>query len=155
MERKIKNIERILVMNLYQGYGNNNSYYQPSRMNTIPSINQQQPQFVGLKGRPVSSLEEARAAAIDFDGSVFFFPDLANKRIYTKQINLDGTASMNMYEYKEVPTEALNSSNFVTRQEFDETLNDIKGALNMIVQQNQQAQQSNQVEHSKAQQINF
>ena len=155
MERKIKNIERILVMNLYQGYGNNNSYYQPSRMNTIPSMNQQQPQFVGLKGRPVSSLEEARAAAIDFDGSVFFFPDLANKRIYTKQINLDGTASMNMYEYKEVPTEALNSSNFVTRQEFDETLNDIKGALNMIVKQNQQAQQSNQVEQSKTQQINF
>ena len=142
-------------MNLYQGYRNNNSYYQPSRMNTIPSMNQQQPQFVGLKGRPVSSLEEARAAAIDFDGSVFFFPDLANKRIYTKQINLDGIASMNMYEYKEVPTEALNSSNFVTRQEFDETLNDIKGALNMIVQQNQQAQQSNQVEQSKTQQINF
>ena len=155
MERKIKNIERILVMNLYQGYGNNNSYYQPSRMNTIPSMNQQQPQFVGLKGRPVSSLEEARAAAIDFDGSVFFFPDLANKRIYTKQINLDGTASMNMYQYKEVPTEAFNSSNFVTCQEFDETLNDIKGALNMIVQQNQQAQQSNQVEQSKTQQINF
>ena len=142
-------------MNLYQGYGNNNSYYQPSRMNTIPSINQQQPQFVGLKGRPVSSLEEARAAAIDFDGSVFFFPDLANKRIYTKQINLDGTASMNMYEYKEVPTEALNSSNLVTRQEVDETLNENKGALNMIVQQNQQAQQSNQVEQSKTQQINF
>ena len=62
---------------------------------------------------------------------------------------------MNMYEYKEVPTEALNSSNFVTRQEFDETLNDIKGALNMIVQQNQQAQQSNQVEQLKTQQINF
>ena len=142
-------------MNLYQGYGNNNSYYQPSRMNTVPPINQQQSQFVGLKGRPVSSLEEARAAAIDFDGSVFFFPDLDNKRIYTKQINLDGTASMNMYEYKEVPTEALNSSNFVTRQEFDETLNDIKGALNMIAQQTQQVQQPTQVEQPKAQQINF
>ena len=62
---------------------------------------------------------------------------------------------MNMYEYKEVPTEALNSSNFVTRQEFDETLNDIKGALNMIAQQTQQVQQSNQVEQPKAQQINF
>ena len=155
MERKIKNIESILVMNLYQGYGNNNSYYQPSRMNTIPSINQQQPQFVGLKGRPVSSLEEARAAAIDFDGSVFFFPDLANKRIYTKQINLDGTASMNMYEYKEVTTEALNSSNFVTRQEFDETLNDIKGALNMIAQQTQQQKQQPKVEEQPKQQINF
>lgn len=126
-------------MNLYQGFGNNQSYYQPQRTNTIiPPSQQPQPAFIGLKGRPVSSLEEARAAAIDFDGSVFFFPDLANKRIYTKQINLDGTASMNMYEYKEVPTEAFNSSNFVTRQEFDETLNDIKGALNMIAQQTQQ-----------------
>ena len=140
-------------MNLYQGFGNNQSYYQPQRTNTIiPPSQQPQPVFIGLKGRPVSSLEEARAAAIDFDGSVFFFPDLANKRIYTKQINLDGTASMNMYEYKEVPTEAFNSSNFVTRQEFDETLNDIKGALNMIAQQ---TQQQSKVEEQPKQQINF
>lgn len=143
-------------MNLYQGFGNNQSYYQPQRTNTIiPPSQQPQPAFIGLKGRPVSSLEEARAAAIDFDGSVFFFPDLANKRIYTKQINLDGTASMNMYEYKEVPTEAFNSSNFVTRQEFDETLNDIKGALNMIAQQTQQQKQQSKVEEQPKQQINF
>lgn len=143
-------------MNLYQGFGNNQSYYQPQRTNTIiPPSQQPQPAFIGLKGRPVSSLEEARAAAIDFDGSVFFFPDLANKRIYTKQINLDGTASMNMYEYKEVPTEAFNSSNFVTRQEFDETLNDIKGALNMIAQQTQRQKQQPKVEEQPKQQINF
>ena len=143
-------------MNLYQGFGKNQSYYQPQRTNTIiPPSQQPQPAFIGLKGRPVSSLEEARAAAIDFDGSVFFFPDLANKRIYTKQINLDGTASMNMYEYKEVPTEAFNSSNFVTRQEFDETLNDIKGALNMIAQQTQQQKQQPKVEEQPKQQINF
>lgn len=143
-------------MNLYQGFGNNQSYYQPQRTNTIlPPSQQPQPAFIGLKGRPVSSLEEARAAAIDFDGSVFFFPDLANKRIYTKQINLDGTASMNMYEYKEVPTEAFNSSNFVTRQEFDETLNDIKSALNMIAQQTQQQKQQSKVEEQLKQQINF
>ncbi len=143
-------------MNLYQGFGNNQSYYQPQRTNTIiPPSQQPQPAFIGLKGRPVSSLEEARAAAIDFDGSVFFFPDLANKRIYTKQINLDGTASMNMYEYKEVPTEAFNSSNFVTRQEFDETLNDIKGALNMIAQQTQQQKQQPKIEEQPKQQINF
>lgn len=143
-------------MNLYQGFGNNQSYYQPQRTNTIiPPSQQQQPAFIGLKGRPVSSLEEARAAAIDFDGSVFFFPDLANKRIYTKQINLDGTASMNMYEYKEVPTEAFNSSNFVTRQEFDETLNDIKGALNMIAQQTQQQKQQSKAEEQSKPQINF
>jgi hypothetical protein len=54
--------------------------------------------------RPVSSIEEVKASAIDFDGSVFYFPDLANKKIYTKFINLDGTASINMYELKEIPT---------------------------------------------------
>lgn len=48
--------------------------------------------------RPVASLEEVRAMNIDFDGSVFYFPDYANRRIYTKQINMDGTASINMYE---------------------------------------------------------
>jgi hypothetical protein len=37
-----------------------------------------------LKGRPVASLDEAKATSIDFDGSVFYFPDLANRRIYTK-----------------------------------------------------------------------
>ena len=143
-------------MNLYQGFGNNQSYYQPQRTNTIAPPIQQPQAFIGLKGRPVSSLEEARAATIDFDGFVFFFPDLANKRIYTKQINLDGTASMNMYEYKEVPTEAFNSSNFVTRQEFDETLNDIKGAFNMIAQQTQQQiQQSKPEEQQPKPQINF
>lgn len=142
-------------MNLYQGFGNNQSYYQPQRTNTVAPPIQQPQAFIGLKGRPVSSLEEARAAAIDFDGSVFFFPDLANKRIYTKQINLDGTASMNMYEYKEVPTEAFNSSNFVTRQEFDETLNDIKGALNMIAQQTQQQIQQPKPEEQPKPQINF
>lgn len=73
----------------------------------------------GLKGRPVASIEEARASAIDFDGSVFYFPDLANKRIYTKQITMDGSAVLNMYELKEIPVEQpLNQQAFVTRDEF-------------------------------------
>lgn len=78
------------------------------------------PQF-GLKGHPVSSLEEARALSIDFDGSIFYFPDIANKRIYTKQINMDGTASLNMYELKPIPTEPT-AGDFVTRAEFEQTL---------------------------------
>ena len=96
-------------------------YYQP----------QQQQKFTVLKGRPVSSLEEARAIAIDFDGSVFYFPDMANNRIYTKQINLDGTASLNMYELKELPKEmpVLGSEEFVTRNEFNETFKKIQELL--------------------------
>ena len=57
----------------------------------------------GSKGRPVSSVEEARAASIDFDGSIFYFPDVANNCIYTKQINMDGSASINVYELRKMP----------------------------------------------------
>ena len=82
--------------------------------------------------RPVSSIEEVRAASIDFDGSVFYFSDLANKRIYTKQINLDGTALINMYELKEIPVmeqPIVDASNFVTRSEFEEVMNRFKNYL--------------------------
>ena len=72
---------------------------------------------------------------IDFDGSVFYFSDLANKRIYTKQINLDGTALLNMYELKEIPpiaaaAQPVDTSAFVTRSEFEDVMNRMKNYLN-------------------------
>ena len=82
-----------------------------------------------LKGHPVSSLEEARAMSIDFDGSVFFFPDLANKRIYTKQINNDGTATLNMYGLQELPQEVPTGNNYVTREEFTKTIEGLRQGL--------------------------
>jgi hypothetical protein len=63
-------------------------------------------QQAALKGHPVSSFDEARATSIDFDGSVFFFPDIGNKRIYTKQINIDGTSTLNVYELRTTPIES-------------------------------------------------
>lgn len=67
--------------------------------------NQQLPQnnSNSLKGRPVTSIEEAKAAQIDFDGSVFFFPDIANGKIYTKQINLNGIAEIKEYKTENAP----------------------------------------------------
>ena len=88
---------------------------------------QQPNQFMGIKGRPISSLEEARAMSIDFDGSIFYFPDLANRRIYTKQINLDGTATLNVYEFKELPDPQ--SVSYVTREEFTQALEQLKASL--------------------------
>lgn len=82
----------------------------------------------------VSSLEEARATSIDFDGSVFYFPDLANKRIYTKQINMDGTATLNMYELQEIPVpQQIPVGDYITRREFEEALIGIKQALQQQV----------------------
>ena len=92
----------------------------------------------GLKGRPVASLEEARASSIDFDGSVFYFPDLANKRIYTKQINMDGTSTLLMYELTELPKEQpLNNISYITREEFELTINQLKNLLSTPLPQQQ------------------
>lgn len=123
-------------------YSNYNYYPQQTQAQT-PQVSQQQsiyqipylrqaPPQTGLKGRLVASLEEARATSIDFDGSVFYFPDLANKRIYTKQINMDGTATLCMYELRELPVEKEESAalpfveKFVTREEFERVLEYIK-----------------------------
>lgn len=92
-------------------------------------------QPMGIKGRPVSSLDEARATSIDFDGSVFYFPDLANRRIYTKQINMDGTCTLNVYEYKELPNPK--EQNYITREEFDTVVGQIKQALSQTQVQTQ------------------
>lgn len=107
------------------------NYYNSMPRYPLPQ-NQIQPQtmMLSLKGRPVTSLEEVRAAAVDFDGTVSFFPDLANGKIYTKQCNMDGTASLNMYELREIPAEmAPNNQNFVTRSEFNQAMAAIKEAL--------------------------
>ena len=103
-----------------------NNYYQPNPAQAA-SYSPPVRLSTGLKGRPVASIDEARASAIDFDGTVFYFPDLANKCIYTKQINMDGTATLLMYELKEIPN--LEQPNFVTREEFENTIAQLKNFL--------------------------
>ena len=116
-------------------YANYNYYPQPTNQPPPyqPRAYQQAPlQPMGLKGRLVSSFEEARASSIDFDGSVFYFPDLANRRIYTKQINIDGTASLYVYELREMPVQRDDSvlvpsiEKFVTRDEFEQVLEQLR-----------------------------
>ena len=119
----------------YNYYPQQNQVTQQQPMyQQIPTYRQGPPQ-AGLKGRLVSSLEEARATSIDFDGSVFYFPDLANKRIYTKQINMDGTATLCMYELRDLPIEKEISGlvpsveKFVTREEFEQVLSQLHQLL--------------------------
>lgn len=114
-------------------------YYYPNNAAAAYMQNQSSPMMsqlhqTCLKGRPVSSLEEARAAQIDFDGSLHVFPDLAHNRIYTKAINIDGTASLNMYELSQIPsdTQKIETSDFVTREEFDNAVAQIKDALTQV-----------------------
>ena len=86
------------------------------------------PQQNYIKGRPVVSIDEARASQIDLDGSLYVFPDLGNKKIYTKQINMDGTASFNIFELA-APVETAREPVYVTKDELDEILTSFKASL--------------------------
>lgn len=136
-----------------------NYYYTPQVPRYTPQP-QQTMMAPMLRGRPVSSLEEVRAAAIDFDGIVTFFPDLPKGRIYTKQCNMDGTSSINVYELKPIPTETpTTSENFVTREEFNQALAAIKEAFNSTTkidsQTSQNQQQNSQASTQPLQEFNF
>jgi len=72
----VRGLGKLLQKEGKKMYNNYPNYY--------PQVQTQRPMVPSLKGRPVSSLDEVRAMSVDFDGSMFFFPDLANKRIYTK-----------------------------------------------------------------------
>lgn len=74
-----------------------------------------------LKCRPVSSKEEAMAFQIDLDGSLWVFPNVANGKIYTKQINNDGTASFGTYVYTEEKT-SQPATEYVTKEQFNQTI---------------------------------
>lgn len=125
-------------------YGQPTNYYYQPQQQPLRGIdymqNQYQPTTSGLKGRPVSSIEEVRAAQIDFDGSLFIFPDIANKCIYTKQISATGSAILNKYNLQ---NETQNTTpTYVTKEEFDLIINQLKMSIenkdNLIMQLNQQ-----------------
>lgn len=90
-------------------------------------VNQQQQMQQTLKGRPVSSYDEAKASMIDLDGSLFVFTDITNKRIYTKQILLDGSAEFKTYvlqEQKESNKEVNEDTNgYVLKRDFEKAIN--------------------------------
>lgn len=116
----------------YYQYGGYNNVQYPSRPIQMEPQNMQPPAYITpntnyLKGRPVVSLEEARASQIDLDGSLHIFTDIGNKKIYTKQINLDGTATLNTYALVEEVAAA--APEYVTRAEFNEVLAQIKSTL--------------------------
>ena len=92
-----------------------------------------------LKGRPVSSIEEARVAQIDFDGSLNVFTDIANKKIYTKQINMDGTSNFNTYclaapEPEKPAAPAINLDEYVTKNELNTLLSQLTSTIAAIEQ---------------------
>lgn len=104
---------------------NNNLISNTPYENYINKV-QQPNQF--LKCRPVSSMQEAMVFQIDLDGSLWVFPNVANGKIYTKQINNDGTASFKIYTQTKNQT-PYNSNNYVTKEEFNSVIQSIMAAI--------------------------
>lgn len=63
----------------------------PAQPNAYPPVQQ-------IKGRPVTSIEEARAAQVDLDGTSTFFPCPAEGKIYEKSIDLNGLPAFRVYQ---------------------------------------------------------
>ena len=107
---------------------NNVGTYQPN--NYQMQNNQQMGAMQVLKGRPVSSYDEAKASMIDLDGTLFVFTDIANNCIYTKQILLDGSAELKTYvlqeqKQKETKRTEESTANYVLKKDFDRTVKEL------------------------------
>lgn len=99
---------------------NNGLYAQ-----NYPMQNSQQVVMQTIKGRPVSSYDEAKASMIDLDGSLFVFPDVANNCIYTKQIMLDGSAELKTYVLQEQKQNGEANAGYVLKKDFDRTVKEL------------------------------
>lgn len=127
------------LQQMEQQYPQFNPQNQQGQQNMMPQqwSYPQQPTPI-LKGRPVASFDEAKASMIDLDGSVYFFTDMANRAIYTKQINLDGTATLNTYKLQEpekiVPSSADTQPEQVpvTQTEFNSTIKGLEYQISAI-----------------------
>lgn len=89
-----------------------------------------QPQQM-INCRLVSSYDEAKASMIDLDGSLFVFTDVANKKIYTKQIMLDGTAELKTYvlennQNKMQEQQAQQNNMYVLRTDSEDVIKSMK-----------------------------
>lgn len=129
--------------------------YAAGGVNTYPQMgnhivpNQGPSMTPVIKGRPVSNVQEANAAMIDFDGSVFVFLDKAHNKIYTKQLGMDGNIQFEEYSRMVSPNMAseapqggaeptLPTGGYVTTGELEEALSGLYNRISTL-EQNLQA----------------
>ena len=114
--------QRLLQLEQQQNMMNNN----------IMSSSYQQPQGIYLKGRAVTGIEEVRGTIIDQDGSLFIFPDIGHNKIYTKQINIDGTATINSFALEKTPIQT--EQKYVEVEQMDKIINGFNQQIQVLQQ---------------------
>jgi hypothetical protein len=119
-------------------------YMQPNGY--APQPQQAAPTATILKGRPVSNKDEANAAMIDYDGSLFVFPDKAHGKIYTKQLGLDGNILFLEYtldmgnqpqpvqQEAQIVAPPIDFGEYVKRDDLEQKLSEIQNKLSKLEQ---------------------
>lgn len=97
--------------------------YQQQMYQPMPQLG---PNCHQLKGRPVTNIEEARAAQIDLDGSSTFFPCPAKGEVYEKAIDLNGLPVFRVYKLMD---NAVENPLAVLQQRVDKLEAAIKGGI--------------------------
>jgi len=65
------------------------------------------------------------------DGSLWVFTDIGNEKIYTKQINNDGTAKFKTYSLMADEDPCI-SPEFVTKEEFNKVVQSLMAAIQSV-----------------------
>lgn len=90
----------------------------------------------GIKGRPVTNIEEARAAQIDFDGSMSYFPCPAERKIFAKGLGLNGNPVFEVYQLVngnvQQPAYVESSAFMALQQRVEQLEAALKGANNNV-----------------------
>lgn len=91
----------------------------------------------GIKGRPVTNIEEARAAQIDFDGSTSYFPCPAERKIFAKGLDLNGNPVFEVYQLvtgnvQQQPAYVESSAFMALQQRVEQLEAALKGANNNV-----------------------
>lgn len=91
----------------------------------------------GIKGRMVTSIDEARAAQIDFDGSASYFPCPAEHKIYVKSLDLNGNPIFEVYQLAnnggmQQPVYVENGAFMALQQRVEQLEVALKGVVNNV-----------------------
>lgn len=103
--------------------------YQPQGIQPQQLQQQQQQPVVGNTVTPVASLEEVKAMAVDWTGNPNYYVDNVNKKIYVKQLGLNGVPTITQYVAQELEESEVK---YATKEEVDNLKKIIEDLLNQL-----------------------
>lgn len=120
--------------NYNYGVANNMPTYSTNLQNSMSQQNMMANQnTMYFECRPVTSIEEAKAATVKWDGSPVVLIDRANKKHYEKRLNSDGTATFEIYDL--IENQGQNPNIAVNQNEYIKQLED---KISILTSQNNQ-----------------